>query len=107
MAWPKLTKNANFGRFWAKNPNFYWRKQNFGCFFGINRIFGNLDFWHKKRPNLVQNMLSWAHIGLAGSLGALLVGGCGARAVSRKTPIYFIALLQVINCDILTDSCVQ
>ena len=27
--------------------------------------------------------------GLAGSFGGL-VGGCGARAVSRKTPIYFI-----------------
>ena len=25
------------------------------------------------------------HIGLAGSFVALLVGGCGARAVSRKT----------------------
>ena len=39
-----------------------------------------------------QFMLSWAHIGLAGSFGAVdwLVGGCGARAVSRKTPIYFI-----------------
>ena len=37
-------------------------------------------------------MLSWAHIGLAGSIGALLVGGCGARALSRKTPIYFIYL---------------
>ena len=27
--WPKLTKNAfwtNFGRFWAKNPNFYGSK---------------------------------------------------------------------------------
>ena len=37
-------------------------------------------------------MLSWAHIGLAASFGALLVGGCGARAVSRRTPIYFINL---------------
>ena len=26
------------------------------------------------------------------ALPAHLVGGCGARAVSRKTPIYFIAL---------------
>ena len=40
----------------------------------------------QKRP---QNMLSWAHIGLAGSFGAPLVGGCGARTVSRKAPIYF------------------
>ena len=35
-------------------------------------------------------MAFWARIGPAGSFGALLVGGCGARAVSRKTPIYFI-----------------
>ena len=27
---------------------------------------------------------------LASSFGALLVGGCGARAVSRKTPIYLM-----------------
>ena len=60
-------------------------------------------------------MLSWAHIGLAGSLGALLVGGCGARAVSRKTPIYFIALIVVIvesKCQLMTvkiliDACTQ
>ena len=42
----------------------------------IIRIFG------LKRPNLAQNMLSLAHIGHAGSFGAPLVGGCGARAVS-------------------------
>ena len=39
-------------------------------------------------------MLSLAHIGLAGSFGALvvgwLVGGRDARAVSRKIPIYFM-----------------
>ena len=40
-------------------------------------------------------MLSWAHIGLAGSFGALLIGGCGARDVSRKTPIYFIKWIQL------------
>ena len=28
----------------------------------------------KNRPNFYQNMFSWAHIGLAGSLSALLVG---------------------------------
>ena len=31
--------------------------------------------------------------GLAGSFGGL-VGGCGARAVSRKTPIYFILKIE-------------
>ena len=39
-----------------------------------------LGFLAQKRPNLAQNMLSWAHIDRVGSFGALLVGGCGARA---------------------------
>ena len=38
-------------------------------------------------------MLSWAQIGLAGSFGALLV--VVARAVSRKTHIYFIVELDI------------
>ena len=33
---------------------------------------------------------NWGRICLDGSFGALLVGGCGARAVSRKAPVYFI-----------------
>ena len=48
------------------------------------------------QPILPQNMLSWAHTVFAGLFGALLVGGCGARAVSRKTPIYFILVFVVI-----------
>ena len=43
----------------------------------------------QKQPFLPQSMLSWAHIGLVSSFG-WLVGGCGARALSRKTPIFFI-----------------
>ena len=33
----------------------------------------------------------WAHIGLAGSFGALLVGGCGARATVsiERLPTFF------------------
>ena len=51
-------------------------------------------FFAQKRPNLAQNWdfwLIWARpcrlirCPVGGS-----VGGCGARAVSRKTPIYFI-----------------
>ena len=26
---PAMNKNAKFGRFWAKNPFFYWRNQKF------------------------------------------------------------------------------
>ena len=50
----------------------------------------------QKRPFLPQNMRSLAHISLVGTFGALLVGllvGCGAWAVSRKTPIYFMLSL--------------
>ena len=45
---------------------------------------------------LPPNRLSWAHRGLDGSFGALLVSGCGARAVSRKTPIYYIIRLKFV-----------
>ena len=29
------------------------------------------------------------------------VGGCGARAVSRKTPIYFIDTLEMVKMEIM------
>ena len=35
-------------------------------------------------------MLPLAHIGLSGLFDAMLVSGCGARAVPRKTPLYFM-----------------
>ena len=28
-----------------------------------------------------------------------LVGGCGARAVTRKTPIYFIIIIRPLACE--------
>ena len=34
----------------------------------------NFDILVQKRPNFAQNMLSWIHIGLAVSFGALLAG---------------------------------
>ena len=42
---------------------------------------------------------------LGQALPAHLVGGCGARAVSRKTPIYFIVIITIINIifEILKD----
>ena len=49
-----------------------------------------------KMAILPQNMASWARIGPAGSFGALLVGGCGARAVSRKTrPFCFMFFIHI------------
>ena len=58
-----------------------------------------LGFFAKKRPNLARNWhfgtfwarpcrLIWCPVGW-------LVSGCGARAVSRKTPIYFYAFTMV------------
>ena len=55
-----------------------------------------IGFFAPKRPNLAQNWHFWSiwarpcrHIQcpVGGS-----VGGCGARAVSRKTPIYLIVV---------------
>ena len=57
----------------------------------------------KKKGFLPKNDQIWPKIGIFGHFGARpcwfiwcpvggLVGGCGARAVSRKTPIYFIFL---------------
>ena len=39
----------------------------------------------QERPNLAQNWHFWSIMCPVGEL----VGGCGARAVSRKTPINF------------------
>ena len=59
-------------------------------------------FFAQKRPNLAQNWHFWSiwarpcrlnQCPVGGS-----VGGCGARAVSRKTPIYFIVLLKIDIC---------
>ena len=43
-------------------------------------------FFAPKRPNLAQNWHFWSIMCPVGEL----VGGCGARAVSRKTPIFLI-----------------
>ena len=38
---------------------------------------------------------------LGQALPAHLVGGCGARAVSRKTPIYFIVHLSILSFNVV------
>ena len=62
-------------------------------------------FFAQKRPNLAQNWhfwLIWAWpcrffwCPVGGS-----VGGCGARAVSRKTPIYFI-IFSIVKLNIMS-----
>ena len=65
-------------------------------------------FFAQKRPNLAQNWHFWSIWARACRLiqcpvgGS--VGGCGARAVSRKTPIYFIVYIclhfsTIVNID--------
>ena len=80
IAWPE--NNANkvpwcFFRFWV--PKHLLPPVKI-------RIFG------QKQPNFAQNMLSLAHMTLRFIWCPFgwLVGGHGARAVSRKTPIYFM-----------------
>ena len=43
-----------------------------------------------KRPNLAQNWHFWSIWARPSRLIQCSVGGCGAQAVSRKTPIFFI-----------------
>ena len=51
-------------------------------------------FFAQKRPNLAKigifGQFGPGHAGLFNALLWVWVGGCGARAVSRKTPIYFM-----------------
>ena len=62
----------------------------FFCYVGTK----TLGILAKKRQNFAQNMLSWAHIGLAGSFGALLVWlEVVARGLYLARPIYFIELI--------------
>ena len=57
-------------------------------------------FLRQKRPNLARNGQFWSFWARPCRLiwcpvGGL-VGGCGARAVSRKTPIYFIYFTYIV-----------
>ena len=68
----------------------------------VFRYVGNktFDFSSKKKDFLPKNDQIWPKIGFLVNLGQAMqaysmpccgsVGGCGTRAVSRKTPIYFI-----------------
>ena len=63
----------------------------------VFRYVGNktFDFSSKKKdflPKTTKFGPKLAFLSIAGSFGAGMVGGCGARAVSRETPIYFIQL---------------
>ena len=66
----------------------------------VFRYVGNkaFDFSSKGKdflPKFGPKMAFLVNLGQA--LPAHLVGGCGARAVFRKTPIYFILVILVTN----------
>ena len=80
------------------------------------------DFSSKKKDFLPQNDQIWPKIGIFGQFGpghaaCRLIqcpvggsfGGCGARAVSRKTPIYFIIRrsLRAPSVLIIDPHCIQ
>ena len=52
-------------------------------------------------PNVAQNMLSWAHIGLAGSFDAQLVGGCCAGCILHDTYLLYGIRGFALFCAIL------
>ena len=110
---PNLVQNMHFWSFWAKychslhilsnaRPKNYMNKVPRWVFRYVgNKTFDfsskKKGFFAQKRPNLAQNWHFWSiwarpcrliQCPVGGS-----VGGCGARAVSRKTPIYFIERL--------------
>ena len=70
----------------------------------VFRYVGNktFDFSSKKKDFLPKNVQIWPKLGILVDLGQTMqaylvpccgmVGGCGARAVSRKTPIYIFVL---------------
>ena len=65
-------------------------------------------FFAQKRPNLAQNWHFWSIWArpcrlIRCPVGGL-VGGCGARAVSRKTPINFIQIDKIGPADYADDA---
>merc|ERR1712115_149683 len=110
--WPNLVQNLHFWSFWAKYCHFLYILSNAQPKTNVNKVprlvfcyVGNktFDFSSKKRifcpkttkfgPKLafLVNLGQAMHAYLVPCCGS--VGGCGARAVSRKTPIYFIFVI--------------
>ena len=77
---PPVPQQWGRGRLFDASANFFYE----------NKIWGLNKHQEKKRPNLAQKCII-GHFGPnIGIFVGWLVGGCGTRAVSRKTPIYFI-----------------
>ena len=106
---PNLVQNMHFWSFWAKYWHFlpissHARPKNNANKVPrwVFRYVGNktFDFSSKKKDFLPKNDQIWPKTGIFGQFGS--VGGCGARAVSRKTPIYFI-IYEIFDVDKILD----
>ena len=73
------------------------------------QIWSFLGIFAQKRPNLAQNWHFWSILARPCRLIWCFVGGsfggCDARAVSRKTPIYFILLLLLTYIELYHYHC--
>ena len=101
---PNLAKNMHFWSFWSKYWNFWrisshaWPKYNANKVprwfyrYGLSPV--KNSFFALKLHNFAQNWKFWSFWASPGRLiwcpVGWLVGGCGAWAVSRTTPIYFM-----------------
>ena len=108
---PNLVQNLHFWSFWDKYCHFLHILSNARPKNNANKVprwvfryvsnktfdfSSKKGFFAQKRPNLAQNWHFWSicarpcrliRCPVGGS-----VGGCGAHAVSRKTPFYFICI---------------
>ena len=110
--WPNLVQNLHFWSFWAKYCHFLHILSNARPKNNVNKVPGwvfryvgnkTFDFSSKKRIFCPKTTKFGPKLAFLVNLGQAIqaysmpccgsVGGCGARAVSRKTPIYFIVSL--------------
>ena len=103
---PNLVQNLHFWSFWAKYCHFLHILSNARPKNNVNKVprwvfryvgNKNFDFSSKKKDFLPKNNKIWHFWSIWARPCPLIqcpvggsVGGCGAWAVSRKTPIYFI-----------------
>ena len=113
---PNLVQNMHFWSFSAKYCHFLHILSNARPKTNLNKVprwvfryVGNktFDFSCKKKifcPKTTKFSPKLAFLSIAGSFGALLVGWLVvvARAVSRKTPIYFILIVSIDVFPFLT-----
>ena len=119
---PNLVQNLHFWSFWAKYCHFLHILPNARPKNNVNKVpwwvfryVGNktFDFSSKENDFLPKNDQIWLFWSIWARPCRLIqcpvggsVGGCGARAVSRKTPIYFIEITDSAQSQILLYFCV-